>query len=206
MMMTTYKKLLLLAALPAFLQASCSREDLAGKPTGSRDAQNGEIRFEIGFAPMDGATQTDPPTRVATDTKFNNTWENGDEIGIFAVNHGEQLAALGNYIHNVKLTHTDGAWTASEEIYWPVGGKKLDFYAYYPYNETVSAPTAIAFSVHSDQSATTNIGGTEKSSYSLSGLLTAKAEKRGKGETVQLSFTHALAMVQVSVKIGRAHV
>lgn len=194
MMTTTYKRLLLLAALPALMLASCSQEETTGGP----DMQNGEIRFEIGFAPMGGAVQTAPHTRVATDTKFNSTWENGDEIGIYAVEHGTELAASGNYIHNVKLTYTKGKWEIEEDIYWPQDGTKLDFYAYHPYAAAANNPTSMAFIVNADQSESTN----EKSNYNLSDLLmakTTKADGYGKGETVPLSFTHALAMVQVNV-------
>lgn len=210
MITTTYKRLLLLAALPALLLASCSREEMDGGQGDSPDTQNGAIRFEIGFAPQgdpavilsdsEGSQPKGeaPATRVATDTKFNSTWEDGDEIGVYAVEHGTELAASGNYIHNVKLTYTNGKWTAEEGIYWPKDGTKYDFYAYHPYDAAATGPTSIAFNVHTDQSATTGV----KSNYNHSDLLTAKTTKAdgyGKGETVKLSFTHALAMVQVNV-------
>lgn len=179
--------------------ASCTQEEMGDSP----DAQSGEIRFEIGFAPQNEAMQTNAQTRVATDTQFNSTWENGDEIGVYAVKHGEQLLPSGNFIHNVKLTYTGDTWTASKGIYWPKDGTKYDFYAYYPYDDAATDPTSIAYNVHTGQSATTNIGGTEKSNYNLSDLLMAKNNNSGKGygkgETVRLSFTHALAMVQVNV-------
>lgn len=189
-----YKRLLLLAALPAFMLASCTQEEMGDSP----DAQNGEISFEIGFASQNEAIQTDAQTRVATDTQFNSTWENGDEIGIFAAPHGTELLSSGNFIHNVKLTYTNGKWTAEEGIYWPKDGTKYDFYAYYPYDAAATDPTSMAFSVDADQSESTN----EKSNYNLSDLLmakTTKADGYGKGETVKLAFTHALAMVQVNV-------
>lgn len=210
MITTTYKRLLLLAALPALMLASCSREEMDGGQGDSPDTQSGAIRFEIGFAPQgdpavilsdsEGSQPKGeaPATRVATDTQFNSTWENGDEIGIYAVKHGEQLAASGNSIHNVKLTYNGSTWTAAEKLYWPADGTKLDFYAYHPYDPAANNPTSIAFNVHTDQSATTG----EKSNYNHSDLLmakTTKADGYGKGETVPLSFTHALAMVQVNV-------
>ena len=190
-MTTTYKRLLLLAALPALLLASCSQEEPGSEP----GTQNGEIRFEIGFAP-----QTDPQTRVATDTEFVSTWENGDAIGIFAVEHGKGLAASGNYIHNVKLTYTGNSWTASEGIYWPKDGTKYDFYAYYPYSDAATDPTTIAFSVPVDQCEAT----TGKPAYNRNDLLMAKNDNNGAGfgrndRAVILSFKHALAMVQVKV-------
>ncbi|WP_373155467.1 fimbrillin family protein [Bacteroides cellulosilyticus] len=219
----TYKKLLLLAALPAMMLASCTREDFAGEPGNGPDTPDGQIRFQIGFAPQDGAdyaagndnSSGAPATRVATDTRFKSTWEDGDAIGIFAAPHGTQLAAAGNPIHNVRLTYSkaDNAW--SGPAYWPPassGISTLSFYAYYPYDDNGGSPatldpTAIAFNVHTDQSGTTTVDGTPKSNYSLSDLLMARPalapdmtfETWARGAVVSLTFRHALAMVQVSV-------
>lgn len=164
MTIANYKKLLLLAALPAMMLASCTREDFAGEPGNGPDTADGQIRFQIGFAPQDGAdyaagndnSSGAPATRVATDTRFKSTWEDGDVIGIFAVPHGTQLAAAGNPIHNVRLTYSkaDNAW--SGPAYWPLasaGISALDFYAYHPLRRQRrqppprSTPTAIAFNV-----------------------------------------------------------
>lgn len=221
--MTTvnYKKLLLLAALPAMMLASCTREDFAGEPGNGPDTADGQIRFQIGFAPQDGAdyaagndnSSGAPATRVATDTRFKSTWEDGDAIGIFAVSHGAQLAEAGNPIHNVRLTYSkaDNAW--SGPAYWPLasaGISALDFYAYHPYDDNGGSPatlnpTAIAFNVAPDQSAPADAAGANTpSGFARSHLLMAKAAGNGdkgfaRGETVSLSFRHALAMVQVSV-------
>ena len=221
--MTTvnYKKLLLLAALPAMMLASCTREDFAGEPGNGPDTADGQIRFQIGFAPQDGAdyaagndnSSGAPATRVATDTRFKSTWEDGDAIGIFAVPHGAQLAEAGNPIHNVRLTYSkaDNAW--SGPAYWPLasaGISALDFYAYHPYDDNGGSPatlnpTAIAFNVAPDQSAPADAAGANTpSGFARSHLLMAKAAGNGdkgfaRGETVSLSFRHALAMVQVSV-------
>lgn len=85
-------RLLLLAALPAFMLGACSQEEMGSEHADSLNAQSREIRFEIGFAPQKDAAPTDAQTRVATDTKLRSTWEEGDEIGIYAVKHGEALA------------------------------------------------------------------------------------------------------------------
>ena len=190
----------LLYALAGVLLTACGKEETIG-PDGPQTPGEGEIRFEIGFAPMDGASQTDPHTRVATDTQFNSTWEDGDAIGIFAVQHGKELAASGNFIHNVKLTYTGNSWTASEGIYWPKDGTKYDFYAYYPYSDAATDPKKIAFSVPVDQCEAT----TGKPAYNRNDLLMAKNDNNGAGfgrndRAVSLSFKHALAMVQVKVR------
>ena len=194
---TIYRHLLLLAALPALVLAACSREDLAGTTdNGPEDADATEIRFEIGFTPQTA-------TRVATsaDALFKCTWEDGDAIGIYAVEHGERLAAAGNPIHNVKMTYsTSGAAQWSGRAYWPAAdGRKLDFYAYYPYDPSFTDPTkSLEFSAKTDQSAVT--GG--RSHFSLSDLMMANQNNNtgyGRGETVALSFEHLMAMVQVKV-------
>ena len=189
-----HQQFLLLATLAALILASCSKEEMDGRS----DMQNEEIRFEIGFAPTDDSMQTSFATRVATDTKFRSIWEDGDAIGIFAVENGSALATTSNLIHNVKLTYSsrgNGTWTAAEPLYWPMNGKKLDFYAYYPYDETLTDPLAITFSVPTDQSAMT--AGT--SVYNRNDILMAKTGNKDKSEIVALDFSHALAMVQVNV-------
>ena len=210
------KKLLLLLAFPLFLLAGCGHDDIEGGGPDIPVGQNGDIKFKIGFVQPDGvayATEDNdaPRTRVATDNQFRSTWEDGDEIGIFAVTHGQPLAASDNFIHNVKLTYSsaDDSWSGA--VYWPTassGITSLDFYAYYPYDDNGGAPAtlnpiAITFTVKTDQSGKTTVGSVEKSNYNLSDLLTAKADNTGsgygKGETVSLQFSHALAMVQVSI-------
>lgn len=206
-----FKKWLLLAAFPALLLASCSKDEAVTAPDGPATGGS-KIRFEIGFAKPDGADQTAaaygaPQTRVATDAAFKSTWEEGDEIGIFAVKRKQTetatLAASGNFIHNVKLTYNSangGSW--SGPAYWPNDGSVLDFYAYYPYDANATDPTNITFNVAADQGGTTD----GRNNYNLSDLLTAKADNSGggygKGSTVSLTFSHALAMMQVNIPKG----
>lgn len=202
---TIYRHLLLLAALPALLLAACSGEDLAGTTdNGPEDADAAEIRFEIGFTPTTTDATGAPATRVATsaDALFKCTWEDGDAIGIYAVEHGEELAAAGNPIHNVKMTYsTSGAAQWSGRAYWPAvsADTKLDFYAYYPYDPSFTDPTkTLDFSAKTDQSAVTE----GRNHFSLSDLMVAKPNSNtgyGRGETVVLDFRHLMAMVQVKV-------
>ncbi len=194
------------------LFASCGKDDAAVEPNGPAIG-GGDIKFEIGFAPQGGAAFMNadldaPQTRVATDALFRSTWEDGDEIGVFAVKHAlgtpATLAASGNFIHNVKLTYNsaDGSW--SGPAYWPNDGSVVNFYAYYPYDANATDPTDIAFNVAADQSGTTDDG---KLQYNLSDLLTATSDNGGsgyeKGSTVTLAFSHALAMVQVTLTADR---
>ncbi|WP_294139325.1 SUMF1/EgtB/PvdO family nonheme iron enzyme [uncultured Sanguibacteroides sp.] len=172
--------LLLAAALPAFMVAGCGKEGFDGD-TGVTTG-NGDIRFEIGFTPT---------ARVATGADFESSWETGDAIGIFAYDADNVLV-----FNNEKLTYNGSEWVSSNDLYWR--GKTLKFYAYYPYDASVSDPTAIVFVVKSDQSGTT--GDDKKSNYNLSDLMTA-TDVRGisAGKTVSLMFKHEFAMIQVEV-------
>lgn len=205
-------RLLLLAALPALMLTACSKDDMGADDNTA--VQGGDIRFEIGFAPTDMTTPegmtvpadpasaakgATPQTRVATDAQFKSTWESGDEIGIFACASGAALQTEGNAWSNVKLVYNGTNWVLNDRttLYWPHGG--MDFYAYYPYDASATDPTAITFNVKTNQSGVTAIGGADRPNYNLSDLLTAKTAGVAKGQTVSLQFTHALAMVQVSV-------
>ncbi|GHU76303.1 hypothetical protein FACS189414_1980 [Bacteroidia bacterium] len=143
----------------------------------------GEIRFEIAIANLS------PGTRVSTGADFKSAFEDGDEIGIFAVAAGGALQASGNVIHNVKLTYSGGTWTPGTPLYF--SGAQMDFYAYYPYNAAAANPADITFHVMPDQSTAAN--------YSQSDLLSAKATGVAKGASVTLTFAHQLALVQVEV-------
>ena len=196
----------------ALLLVSCDRDELEGTEPGGRDDKS-EIRFEIGFAPQ-AATNDSPKTKAATAPDFTTAWENGDEIGLFAVSRASgatgaaaELKASGNYIHNVKLTYSSadgGKWTPAQDLYFD-GANVLDFYAYHPYDAAATDPTAIAFNVLTDQNGTTD----SKSNYNLSDLLTAKADNSGagydkatfKGTTIPLQFSHALSLVQVEIPV-----
>ncbi len=153
---------------PILLLAGCTTDEHHR----DGDAGNSEITFEIGF---------EATTRVATDTDFKSTWEDGDEIGIFAV------AGSDYYINNARITYKNGKWEADTPMYWPKD-TELDFYAYHSYDVAANAPLSIDFNVSADQSAG-------------QGELLAAINKTGysKGQTVPLVFSHALAMVQLTL-------
>lgn len=192
-----------------FTLSSCSEDDLGGEPGKGNNGNGGDIRFEIGFAGQ--TSEGGPQTRAATLSDFTSKFENGDEIGVFAVANGNPLTASGNPIHNVKLTYTEttpgdpgtGSWSLDNgvELWWPGSGGKLDFYAYYPYDDNGGSPQTldpqnIAFNIATDQSAATD--------HNKSDLLTAKTANKGKADgAVSLTFSHALAMVQVSIPGGK---
>lgn len=210
-------RLLVLAALPALMLTACSNDDLAPDNTGGNTPdEEGKIVFDISIVPTDAdgpqslTDATGPQTRVATSTdgQFKSTWEEGDELGVFAmlVNPNNPVVTLeqsGNPLHNVKLTYTSGKWVG--DAWWPTladfsANNRMCFFAYYPYDAAATDPTAFAFAVKTDQSNATG----EKSNYNLSDLLITNTDANGnkRGETVKLTFHHALSLVQVNVPVG----
>ncbi|MCD8103011.1 MAG: fimbrillin family protein [Alistipes sp.] len=188
--MKTIRRLLLLA-LPLSLLASCSKDGPDEIPGGGTGTGAGEpITFDIGFDPM---------TRVATDAEFKSTWEEGDEIGIFAF-YSTPPSPGANPIHNAKLTYIGGQWTG--DIYWPADSETagpLYFFAYYPYDDNGGIPgtvnlQAIDFSVASDQR--------EQADHNCSDLLMAPTMSHSKGETVSLTLRHSLSMVELTLDNG----
>lgn len=172
--------LLLFTGLSALLLAGCSKEAPQGNvPAG---AEGGGVRFEMHI----GAT-----TRVTTEgTSYRSEWQDGDWVAIYAVKNGEALAANGNYIHGAKLSFDGTDWRyIGPEIYYPLDGSGLDFYACYCRTfDNVPEPTSILWNVPSDQSS--------QGSFNNSEFLSAVALNQ-KGHTVRLDFTHALALVEV---------
>ena len=183
---------------------SCANNDIAGIDN-DISTRGDYIHFEINFA---GGGSAVPQLRAATDAEFNSTWEDGDAVGIFAVRRTSgdtgSLSAIAaeNYYNNAKLTYSadDDEWTTIEGLYFPQNGDVLDFYAYYPYDASATDPTSIVFNASTDQHLQT--GG--KSNYNLSDFMIAKSDNSGNGYSksagvVSLTFSHALAMVQVKM-------
>jgi hypothetical protein len=167
--------------------AGCDKNDELPVDTTSQ-----EIVFDMLFADDDPST-----TKVATATDFTGAWEENDEIGVYVVKGSGGLKASGNYADNVPFRYGNGRWTPIDPQYYPNDGETLSFYAYYPYDETISDATNITFSVKTNQNSLTS--GT--SNYNLSDLLTAQKTNVAKSENaVQLQFSHALSLVQVEVK------
>lgn len=168
-----------------FLLISCTKGDT------DIYSNDEDIQFEISFAPQTDTNATDGKTRVKTDIDFKSTWQSGDELGVFAVEHGSSLST-SNYIHNTKITFDGTSWIPESPLYWRNDGKKLDFYAYYPYDLGMNDPKNYVFKVKIDQS--------NPKAYSKSDFLMANNNNNGSGfhkQSVPLQFTHALSLVQL---------
>lgn len=175
--MKMYFKSLIFALTGALMITACSNEIEEQLAENGKNGQN--VKFSIGVENLSR-------TAIADGTLVT-SFEQNDEIGIFAYD-GEKLVSS-----NVKYTYNGSKWT-SENAIAAQDGVKLSYYAYYPYSESVTDPSAINVTVNSDQA--TN-------GFSKDDVLTAQNTTAEAGaENVTLTFNHAFAMVQVGIKSG----
>ena len=88
-------------------------------------------------------------------------WEEGDEIGIYAVNSGDQPTNLQSDQHapfklrnggtgetdNHNDTYNFKVFFSNSPVYLPEDGSSIDVYGYYPYNATYTNPQDIPVDV-----------------------------------------------------------
>lgn len=136
---------------------------------------------------------------VGQQTRANDsTFENEDEVGIYVVNYDGStagtLAASGNQVDNERFTYNNGAWTPDETIYWKDQSTAADFYAYYPYSESVNI-SAHPFSVMADQSTEDN--------FWASDFLWGKAAKvTPTSSAVPIVTNHSLSKILLAIEPG----
>lgn len=181
-------KLLSALALTVILFASCSNDD-----NDTDNANNGQIRFLSGVT---GAT-----TRVGGTN--GDTWNSGDAIGIYMIEHGQVLSAssikenAGNVKYTTTSTSTTATFTSTTPIYYPVNGPLVDFRAYHPYSSSAI-----------DGSYWYELDLLDQSNQSAIDLMTASADNSGIGydktntSAVSLNFQHQLSKVIVNVLAG----
>lgn len=150
------------------LTTGCSKETITPPVTGN------EISFKAGIT-----------NRVTLD----GTWETGNKIGIYACK-GEEIPHPNKQYQIINASNgTMGAVATTDKI--PHSGNTLNFYAYSPYNGTVTGTTCKI--KITDQSSTEKVLSAD--------LLWAKAENM-KSQNVTLQFSPKLARLNFTVMIG----
>lgn len=174
--MKMYFKNLIFALAGALAMTACSNEMEEQLAENGKNGQN--VKFSIGVENLSR-------TAIADGTLVT-SFEPNDEIGIFAYD-GEKLVSS-----NVKYTYDGSGWT-SENAIAAQDGVKLSYYAYYPYDASVTDPTSIKDTVSADQTA----------GFGKNDMLSARNTEAAAGATnISLNFAHAMAMVQVSLMEG----
>lgn len=174
--MKMYFKSLIFALTGALMITACSNEIEEQLAENGKNGQN--VKFSIGVENLSR-------TAIADGTLVT-SFEPNDEIGIFAYD-GEKLVSS-----NVKYTYNGSKWT-SENAIAAQDGVKLSYYAYYPYDASVTDPASIKDTVSADQTA----------GFGKNDMLSARNTEAAAGATnISLNFAHAMAMVQVSLMEG----
>ena len=124
---------------------------------------------------------------------YNNQWEAGDRIGIYAFGTGGTTVydSYANIPYVTQTNGTDGSFSPDgNTIYLPANGEKLDFVAYYPY--TTSLTDGIYTVDVSDQS--------NQSAIDLMAAGTQTADRTD--PAVAFNFTHKLCKVEITLEPG----
>lgn len=161
-----------MAAVAMLAMNSCEKEN----EMSTGEQKGTPVEFEMG---INSITKT-----TTADNSYETTFAEDDEVGIFVYN-GEKLVTA-----NAHYKLTDGKWVAQGEGIYAEEGVSYSYYAYYPYNADATDAASVSLSVATDQTA----------GYTGSDALMAKNESVAAGTTtVDLSYSHAFAMVQVTL-------
>ena len=172
--MTTNFRLLAMAAVAMLAMNSCVKEENLN----NGDKKGTPVEFEMG---VNSVSRTNTP-----DDGYATTFVEGDEVGIFVYNGETPVVNNAHY----KL-NAEGKWVAQGEAITAEEGVSYSYYAYYPYNAEATDATSVSLTVAGDQT----------TGYTGSDALMAKSENVAAGTTtVPLQYSHAFALVQVSLK------
>ena len=177
MNMKTNIKSLVLAAFAALTLSGCSNEDNNFSKEAGEECR--PVKFEMNVG---GKTKT-----VTDDVTRKTTWEEGDAVGIFAYAKGTADVPV---FANSKYVLAAGKWEPAGENDVIYADKDYDFYAYYPYQEGVTDPSAIALSVSGNQT-----GGCDASD-----VLAARAQGVAGEPSVTMVYNHMFSLVEVKVQ------
>lgn len=168
----------------ALLSMSACTNEMDEQNAAANGGELQPVRFQMAMATR---TVTDAETRATS-------WVVGDAIGIFALPAGTTDVANAKASNAKYVLGTDNMWAAEKgsEIY---PEEALDYYAYYPYQEEITDPTAINISAKVNQSAANG------DDYGASDVLAAQTKGVIANQgTVTLAFKHMFAMVEVKVE------
>ena len=124
--MSTKNKFMVGLAILAMLAAGCAEEEQAQPNNGNTAASTLSILVE------DAANSGDSTATRAAYSGLATTFENGDAIGLYAVNASGTVMAS-----NAKFTKSGAAWTSTANV---VFNPEWSYYAYYPWVESPYTP------------------------------------------------------------------
>ena len=111
--------------------------------------------------PHEASTESEIPIRFVAEVNsqgntkvLNAAFEEEDKIGLFACIEGTELNEE-RYIDNLELTcEKENVLAPKETVFYPQGGSKLNFTAYYPYQKNAlhDGGTTMTLHIQEDQS------------------------------------------------------
>lgn len=99
---------------------------------------------DFGIDPADRSSEVCLSAKInsAASKAYDDQWVSGDVVGIFMKRTGQELssASVYNGADNIKynVSSSGTMLPAGKQLYYPPGGRQVDFIAYYPYQETVT--------------------------------------------------------------------
>ncbi len=134
-------------------------------------------------------------SQISTRTSAN-TWEAGDQVGIFmyesGTTDGSYNLARENILHTSDLAGNFTVGTGLTKIYYPQSDK-VDFYAYYPYQALTAAGE------YSASLTAQNLADGSFDQGAVDFLTASLTEKAKSDESLSFSFEHRLAMLTLIV-------
>ena len=188
-------RIFLFAGLMAVCLASCTNSDEIAGINGRYVDDGKSIKVEVTDEFAEAATRADYSGFPAT------TFEEGDQIGVYAVNTGN--AAVSS---NVAFTRqSDGSWTpAATVVYNP----DYTYYAYFPYKS--SAPSFVAAGSGADGKFTNFLNSntfwlanqSTKANFTTSNLMWAEGIVTG-DRTVKFAMQHKRGLAIISNAVNQ---
>ena len=184
-------KFFLLSAITALCMTACSADDEMVNNT-QAPVNPDNLNIEV----SDAGTMTDEPTR-ATYSGLTTTFENGDAIGVYAVNASGTVMTA-----NAKFTKSGDSWTSPTSV---VFNPEWSYYAYYPWVASPYSPDFAASGV--DNQFATFIADASnkfhqtnqstKANYQASDLMIAQGSPSGTNKVI-FSMYHKKGLARLS--------
>lgn len=177
--------------IPGFL-LGCSDEVQIFRPADSNEG----LRLEL-QASIDQVNET---------RADENGFADSDRFGVFVVNYSDNqpgtLTLSDNQANNIAFSFNADAnkWQAASDIYWRDAETPADIYGYYPFHNGLGDVDAYRFEVQPDQSISGSDG--DMGNYEASDFLWAKKGAAKPGQKVELTFSHIMAGVKVTLQKG----
>ena len=152
---------------------------------------------------------------VSVTRAYDSTWDNDDQIGVFATTAGTTTITTSGATQtngNIPYTIATGGETANsyltfsavdKKIYLPADGSNIDVYAYYPYHADVSATTPRSITIPDAQNSDEQVDNLKACDVlTAKRLSTDQSPVNIDNTTAQLLFSHVLSKVLIKIKLG----